>query len=152
LADLNSTVEAGFWERKLEGFRRCFWETEKKRYLWRWKITRLSEARTQGLYHYSSDLSEGFLCLNTKRYIQSSARILGLLVYTTGDKMQQTAGKTAQKVSERYNDYMRDYLHDHFKRISINLHIEKDRDILEALDDGNIQGSIKKLIRKAIAQ
>lgn len=55
LADLNSTVEAGFWERKLEGFRRCFWETEKKRHLWRWKITRLSEARTQGLYHYSSD-------------------------------------------------------------------------------------------------
>lgn len=66
--------------------------------------------------------------------------------------MQQTAGKTTQKVSERYNEYMRDYLHDHFKRISINLHTEKDRDILEALDDGNIQGSIKKLIRKAIAQ
>ena len=66
--------------------------------------------------------------------------------------MQQTAGKTAQKVSERYNEYMRDYLHDHFKRISINLHTEKDKDILEALDDGNIQGSIKKLIRKAIAQ
>lgn len=66
--------------------------------------------------------------------------------------MQQTAGKTAQKVSERYNDYMRDYLHDNYKRVSIMLHFERDRDIIEALDADNVQGSIKKLLRRAIRQ
>lgn len=51
----------------------------------------------------------------------------------------------------KYNEYYKEHYKKNYKRISLILSLENDKDILKALDDKNIQGSIKRLIRKAIA-
>lgn len=54
---------------------------------------------------------------------------------------------------EYVNKYMKKYLKENTRRISLNLHNENDRDILQAIqetDPTNIQGAIKDLIRKGI--
>lgn len=51
------------------------------------------------------------------------------------------------------NDYIRQYTNDHYKRLSLNLHKENDKDIIRAIEQeikGNTQASIKSLIRKAL--
>ena len=51
---------------------------------------------------------------------------------------------------KKYNGYMREYLKEKYKRISLIFSYEKDMDIIEALDENNIQASIKRLIRSGI--
>lgn len=51
------------------------------------------------------------------------------------------------------NEYIKRYTNDHCKRYSLNLNIDKDRDIIQAIEsevEGNTQASIKSLIRKAL--
>ena len=51
------------------------------------------------------------------------------------------------------NEYIRSYTKKHCRRISLCLSLDKDKDILEAIEEvspGNIQQGIKKLIRSAI--
>lgn len=48
------------------------------------------------------------------------------------------------------NKYMKGYLKDNYKRISMLLKLEDDRDIIERIDNTRIQASIKELIRKGI--
>lgn len=51
------------------------------------------------------------------------------------------------------NEYIKRYTCDHYKRYSLNLNIDKDRDIIQAIEreiQGNTQASIKSLIRKAV--
>lgn len=51
-----------------------------------------------------------------------------------------------------YKDYYKEHYKKNYKRISLILSLENDKDILNALDEKNKQGSIKRLIRKAISQ
>ena len=51
------------------------------------------------------------------------------------------------------NDYIREYLKENNIRISLNLSKEKDRDIIQAIEQeckGNKQAGVKSLIRKGI--
>lgn len=51
------------------------------------------------------------------------------------------------------NDYIREYLKENNIRISLNLSKEKDRDIIQAIEqefNGNKQAGVKRLIRKGI--
>lgn len=51
------------------------------------------------------------------------------------------------------NEYIKRYTNDHYKRLSLNLHKENDKDIIRAIEsevEGNTQASIKSLIRKAL--
>ena len=48
------------------------------------------------------------------------------------------------------NKYMRGYLKENYKRISMLLKLEDDRDIIEAIDNNRIQGSIKDLVRDGL--
>lgn len=52
----------------------------------------------------------------------------------------------ATKITERQARYDKE----HILRYYLKLHKVHDRDIIEAIDPQNKQGSIKKLIRKAI--
>jgi hypothetical protein len=55
-----------------------------------------------------------------------------------------------QERREKDNKYMKTYLANNYKRISLLLSNERDRDILESLNPDNIQGSIKELIRRGM--
>lgn len=44
------------------------------------------------------------------------------------------------------------YDKEHIERYYLKLHKEKDKDIIQAIDPNNKQGSIKKLIRKGITK
>lgn len=46
-----------------------------------------------------------------------------------------------------YNKYMQDYNKKNIEFISLKLNKQKDKDIIDAIDPENKQGSIKKLIR-----
>lgn len=48
------------------------------------------------------------------------------------------------------NEYTRHYIRDKYRRVSLLLNYESDKDIIEELNQDNIQGSIKELIRKGI--
>lgn len=49
-----------------------------------------------------------------------------------------------------YNKYMREYNKNKIVTITIKLHKENDKDILEAIDLNNKSQSIKRLIRKGL--
>ena len=54
---------------------------------------------------------------------------------------------------EKQKEYFKRYSKENLRRISLNLNLNKDKDILEAIereDPDNIQRGIKKLIRKGI--
>jgi hypothetical protein len=57
-----------------------------------------------------------------------------------------------QERREKDNKYMKTYLANNYKRISLLLSNERDRDILESLNPDNIQGSIKELIRRGLKE
>lgn len=48
------------------------------------------------------------------------------------------------------NEYIKAYNKENMVRLSLNLSKTKDRDIIQAIDQGNKQASIKSLIRKGI--
>ena len=52
---------------------------------------------------------------------------------------------------KKYKEYYKEHYKKNYKRISLILSLKNDKDILNALDENNMQGSIKRLIRKAIA-
>ncbi len=52
----------------------------------------------------------------------------------------------AKKISE----YQAKYDKEHIERYYLKLHKEKDKDIIEAIDPNNKQGSIKELLRKGL--
>lgn len=57
-----------------------------------------------------------------------------------------------KKASERAN-YQKQYTKEHTRRISLCLSLEKDKDIIEAIekkDSGNLQNGVRLLIREAI--
>lgn len=49
-----------------------------------------------------------------------------------------------------YNKYMSDYNKKNIEYVSLKLHKENDKDIIDAIDFKNKQGSIKKLIRAGL--
>lgn len=54
---------------------------------------------------------------------------------------------------EKQKEYFKRYSKENLRRISLNLNLNKDKDILEAIereDPDNIQRAIKKIIRKGI--
>lgn len=53
-------------------------------------------------------------------------------------------------MSYDYNKYMQNYNKKNIEFISLRLHKEKDKDILDAVNMNNKQGSIKELIRKGL--
>ena len=56
---------------------------------------------------------------------------------------------------EKQKEYFKRYSKENLRRISLNLNLNKDKDILEAIereDPDNIQRGIKTLIRKAIKE
>lgn len=48
------------------------------------------------------------------------------------------------------NEYIKAYNKENMVRLSLNLSKTKDRDIIQAIDQGNKQASLKKLIRIGI--
>ena len=57
-----------------------------------------------------------------------------------------------KKASERAN-YQKQYTKEYTRRISLCLSLEKDKDIIEAIekkDSGNLQNGVRLLIREAI--
>ena len=63
--------------------------------------------------------------------------------------------KVKKKENESRTPYIVNYINSHYKRYSLNLHLETDKDIIEAIDreiSGNSQASIKQLIRRALEQ
>lgn len=51
---------------------------------------------------------------------------------------------------QTYESYYKEYEMKNTKRVSLNLSITKDADIIKAIDENNMQGSIKELDRKGI--
>lgn len=53
-------------------------------------------------------------------------------------------------MAKKTSMYQAKYDKEHIVRYFLKLHKENDKDIIEAIDENNKQGSIKELIRKAI--
>ncbi len=53
-------------------------------------------------------------------------------------------------MAHNYENYYKEYNKRKCMRLSLNLSIEKDEDIIKAIDSGNKQGSIKELLRAGI--
>ena len=53
-------------------------------------------------------------------------------------------------MAHKYESYYKDYNKRKCMRLSLNLSLERDADIIKAIDSGNKQGSIKELLRAGI--
>lgn len=56
-------------------------------------------------------------------------------------------------MSRSKTDYLKEYSKKHLKRISLAFNLEKDKDILDAIEkagSGNVQAGVKTIIRSAI--
>ena len=53
-------------------------------------------------------------------------------------------------MAQTYDNYFKEYEKANTKRISLNLSLDKDADIIKELKGKNIQGTIKKLIREGL--
>lgn len=53
-------------------------------------------------------------------------------------------------MAQTYGNYFKAYEFKHTKRVSLNLSVDKDADIIKAIGEDNKQGKIKELIRAGI--
>ena len=53
-------------------------------------------------------------------------------------------------MAQTYDNYFKEYEKANTKRISLNLSLDKDADIIKELEGKNIQGTIKKMIREGL--